>query len=76
MPKLKEFVGDTNTVFFNTKGNLAIKKNVLEKLMTWDGLLTELNTMRNTPIEYEITACTKKFILEKSEGSYVITGIK
>jgi hypothetical protein len=76
MPKLKEFVGETNTVFFNTKGNLAIKKNVLEKLMTWDGLLTELNTMLNTPIEYEITACTKKFILEKSEGGYVITGIK
>jgi len=76
MPKLKEFVGDTNTVFFNTKGNLAIKKNVLEKLVTWDGLITELNTMRNTPIEYEITACTKKFILEKSEGRYIITGIK
>jgi hypothetical protein len=76
MPKLKEFVGDTNTVFFNTKGKLALKKNVIEKIMTWDGLISDFHVVISDPIENYIIACNKKFIFEKSEGRYVITGIK
>ena len=76
IPKLKEFVGDTNTVFFDTKGKLALKKNVKQNIMTWDGLVSDLHVVISDPIETYIIACKKQFIIEKSEGRYVITGIK
>lgn len=88
MDKLKSMVGDTNKIFFDKKGNLAIDQLLLDEINNWDGLLGVLqistlaeytSTKGESPkitVEKYIQLGEFKFLLGSSGGRVIILEIK
>lgn len=86
IPKLKELVGDTNSVFFNKKGKLTLNKELLEKFKTWDGLISTLtvNYLENrteegvkyTTTRRSIELFNKEFEVQLEENGYRIVAMR
>tara|TARA_B110000285_G_C15099640_1_gene604207 strand:- start:98 stop:1744 length:1647 start_codon:yes stop_codon:yes gene_type:complete len=83
--KLKALVGDTNSLFFDQKGELSLPKALIEQIDVWDGRLNLLtcNTLyeHNDSTKPKITETNYidfnnyRFILGKAEGRMRIEGL-
>ena len=54
LEKLKSLVGETNSLFFNQKGELILPKVLIEQIKDWDGRLNMLTC--SSLIDYTVSS--------------------